>query len=126
MRPLVFLLALFLSPTAPAVGKEMDKITLECVEKGSIFSDDASVVLVQIDLKEHEVKVNGEAHPIATLSDGFITWVQSSDLAFRFFAWNHFNKEIHSWLARPWDDYMTGRWKRRGTHIVWTCKSVDP
>ena len=98
---------------------------LECKNKASIQSERSSVVLVTIDPKKNEVKVDDRTLRIATISEGFVTWVQESDLAFQFFVWNNFNKEMHSWFIRPWDDYMTGRWKRRGTHVLWKCRPVS-
>ena len=124
MKSLVYLLVLVLTPIAPTSGKEIGPITLECRNKASIQSEESSVLLVAIDPRKNEVKVNDQTLRIATISEGFITWVQESDLAFQFFVWNDFNKEMHSWFARPWDDYMTGRWERRGTHVLWTCRPV--
>ena len=125
MKSLVYLLVLSLAPIAPTIGIEIDPITLECKNKASIQSEGSSVVLVTIDLKKNEVKVDARTLRIATISEGFVTWVQESDLAFQFFVWNNFNKEMHSWFIRPWDDYMTGRWKRRGTHVLWKCRPVS-
>ncbi len=125
MKSLVYLLVLSLAPIAPTIGKEIGPITLECKNKASIQSEGSSVVLVTIDLKKNEVKVDDRTLRIATISEGFVTWVQESDLAFQFFVWNNFNKEMHSWFIRPWDDYMTGRWKRRGTHVLWKCRPVS-
>ena len=125
MKSLVYLLVFSLAPIAPAIGKEIGPITLECKNKASIQSERSSVVLVTIDLKKNEVKVDDRTLRIATISEGFVTWVQESDLAFQFFVWNNFNKEMHSWFIRPWDDYMTGRWKRRGTHVLWKCRPVS-
>mgnify|MGYP001226136891 FL=1 len=125
MKSLVYLLVLSLAPIAPTIGKAIDPITLECKNKASIQSEGSSVVLVTIDLKKNEVKVDDRTLRIATISEGFVTWVQESDLAFQFFVWNNFNKEMHSWFIRPWDDYMTGRWKRRGTHVLWKCRPVS-
>ena len=103
MKNLVYLLVLVLAPMAPTNGKE----------------------IVAIDPKKNEVKVDDQTLRIATISEGFVTWVQESDLAFQFFVWNDFNKEMHSWFTRPWDDYMTERWKRRGTHVLWSCRPVN-
>jgi hypothetical protein len=125
MKSLVYLLVLSLAPIAPTIGKEIDPITLECKNKASIQSEGSSVVLVTIDPKKNEAKVDDRTLRIATISEGFVTWVQESDLAFQFFVWNNFNKEMHSWFIRPWDDYMTGRWKRRGTHVLWKCRPVS-
>ena len=125
MKSLVYLLVLLLAPITPTIGKEIGPITLECREKVSMQSERSSVALVEIDPKKNEVKVDDQTLRIATISEGFVTWVQASDLAFRFFVWNNFNKEMHSWFTRPWDDYMTGRWKRRGTHVLWTCRPVN-
>lgn len=125
MKSLVCLLGLLLAPITPSMGKELGPITLECKNKASIQSEDDSGVLVAIDPEKYEVKVDDRTLRIATISEGFVTWVQESDLAFQFFVWNHFNKEMHSWFTRPWDDYMTGRWNRRGTHVLWTCRSVS-
>jgi len=121
MKNLVYVLVLVLAPIAPTIGKEIGPITLECRNKASIQSEGSSVVLVAIDPEKNEVKVDHQTLRIATISEGFVTWVQESDLAFEFFVWNDFNKEMHSWFTRPWDDYMTGRWKRRGTHMLWKC-----
>ena len=125
MKSLVYLLVLSLASIAPTIGKEIDPITLECKNKVSIQSEGSSVVLVTIDPKKNEAKVDDRTLRIATISEGFVTWVQESDLAFQFFVWNNFNKEMHSWFIRPWDDYMTGRWKRRGTHVLWKCRPVS-
>ena len=125
MKNLVYLAALFLVPIAQAIGKEIAPITLECSNKASIQSAESSVVLVAIDPENNEVMVDHRTLRIATISEGFVTWVQESGLAFQFFVWNDFNKEMHSWFTRPWDDYMTGRWNRRGTHVLWTCRSVS-
>ena len=125
MKNLVYVLVLVLAPIAPTIGKEIGPITLECRNKASIQSEGSSVVLVAIDPEKNEVKVDHQTLRIATISEGFVTWVQESDLAFEFFVWNDFNKEMHSWFTRPWDDYMTGRWNRRGTHVLWTCRSVS-
>ena len=125
MKSLVYLLVLSLAPIAPAIGKDISPITLECKNKVSIQSEGSSVVLVTIGPKKNEVKVDDRTLRIATISEGFVTWVQESDLAFQFFVWNNFNKEMHSWFIRPWDDYMTGRWKRRGTHVLWKCRPVS-
>ena len=124
MKNLVYLLILSLTPTAQAIGKEIGPITLECESKASIQTENASVTLIEIDPHKNEVKVDDQALRIATISEGFVTWVQESDLAFQFYVWNDFNKEMHSWCTRPWDDYMTGRWNRRGTHVLWTCRPV--
>jgi len=124
MKSLVYLLILLLAPIAPTIGKEISPTALECKNKASIQSEVPSVVLVAIDPERNEVKVNDQTLRIATISVGFITWVQESDLAFQFLVWNDFNKEMHSWFARPWDDYMTGRCERRGTHVLWTCRPV--
>ena len=125
MKNLVYLAALLLVPIAQAIGKEIAPITLECSNKASIQSAESSVVLVAIDPENNEVMVDHQTLRIATISEGFVTWVQESGLAFQFFVWNDFNKEMHSWFTRPWDDYMTGRWNRRGTHVLWTCRSVS-
>ena len=125
MKNLVYLLILSLTPTAQAIGKEIGPITLECKNKASIQTENASVALIEIDPEKNEVKVDDQAVRIATISEGFVTWVQESDLAFQFYVWNDFNKEMHSWFTRPWDDYMTGRWNRRGTHVLWTCRPVN-
>ena len=125
MKSLVYLLVLSLAPIAPAIGKDISPITLECKNKVSIQSEGSSVVLVTIGPKKNEVKVDDRTLRTATISEGFVTWVQESDLAFQFFVWNNFNKEMHSWFIRPWDDYMTGRWKRRGTHVLWKCRPVS-
>jgi len=124
MKNLVYVLVLVLAPIAPTIGKEIGPITLECRNKASIQSEGPSVVLVAIDPENNEVKVDHQTLRIATISEGFVTWVQESDLAFQFFVWNDFKKEMHSWFTRPWDDYMTGRWKRRGTHMLWKCRPV--
>ena len=124
MKSLVCLLGLLLAPITPSMGKELGPITLECKNKASIQSEDDSGVLVAIDPEKYEVKVDDRTLRIATISEGFVTWVQESDLAFQFFVWNDFNKEMHSWFTRPWDDYMTGRWNRRGTHVLWKCRPV--
>ena len=124
MKNLVYLLVLLLVPNAPTIGEEMGPITLECKNKASIQTESASVALIEIDPKRNEVKVDDQTLRIATISEGFVTWIQESDLAFQFFVWNNFNKEMHSWFIRPWDDYMTGRWKRRGTHMLWKCRPV--
>jgi len=124
MKKLVYVLVLVLAPIAPTIGKEIGPITLECRNKASIQSEGPSVVLVAIDPENNEVKVDHQTLRIATISEGFVTWVQESDLAFQFFVWNDFKKEMHSWFTRPWDDYMTGRWKRRGTHMLWKCRPV--
>ena len=125
MKNLVYLLILSLTPVAQAIGKEIGPITLECESKTFIQTENASVALIEIDTEKNEVKVDDQALPIATISEGFVTWVQESDLAFQFYVWNDFNKEMHSWFTRPWDDYMTGRWNRRGTHVLWTCRPVS-
>ena len=125
MKNLVYLLILSLTPTAQAIGKEIGPITLECESKASIQIENASVALIEIDPQKNEVKVDDQVLRIATISEGFVTWVQESDLAFQFYVWNDFNKEMHSWFTRPWDDYMTGRWNRRGTHVLWTCRPVS-
>ena len=124
MKNLVYLLVLLLAPMAPTNAKEIGPITLECESKASIQTENASVALIEIDPQKNEVKVDDQTLRIATISEGFVTWVQESDLAFRFYVWNDFNKEMHSWFTRPWDDYMTGRWNRRGTHVLWTCRPV--
>ena len=125
MKNLVYLLILSLTPTAQAIGKEIGPITLECESKASIQIENASVALIEIDPQKNEVKVDDQVLRIATISEGFVTWVQESDLAFQFYVWNDFNKEMNSWFTRPWDDYMTGRWNRRGTHVLWTCRPVS-
>ena len=125
MKNLVYLLVLLLAPIAPAIGEEIGLITLECKNKTSIQTESASVALIEIDPKRSEVKVDDQTLRIATISEGFVTWIQESDLAFQFFVWNDFNKQMHSWFTRPWDDYMTGRWNRRGTHVLWTCRPVN-
>ena len=125
MKNLVYVLVLALAPIAPTIGKEIGPITLECRNKASIQSEGSSDVLVAIDPEKNEVKVDHQTLRIATISEGFVTWVQESDLGFQFFVWNDFNKEMHSWFTRPWDDYMTGRWKRRGTHVLWACRPVN-
>ena len=125
MKNLVYLLVLLLAPIAPAIGEEMGPITLECKNKASIQTESASVALIEIDPKRSEVKVDDQTLRIATISEGFVTWIQESDLAFQFFVWNDFNKQMHSWFTRPWDDYMTGRWNRRGTHVLWKCRRVN-
>ena len=125
MKNLVYLLFLLLVPIAPAIGEEMGSITLECKNKASKQTESASVTLIEIDPKRSEVKVDDQTLRIATISEGFVTWVQESNLAFEFFVWNDFNKQMHSWFTRPWDDYMTGRWNRRGTHVLWTCRPVN-
>ena len=125
MKNLVYLLILLLTPIPQAIGKEIGPITLECKNKASIHTENASVALIEIDPEKNEVKVNQQTLRIATISEGFVTWVQESDLAFQFYVWNDFNKEMHSWFTRPWDDYMTGRWNRRGTHVLWTCRPVN-
>ena len=112
-------------PIAPTIGEEMGPITLECKNKASIQTESASVALIEIDPKRSEVKVDDQTLRIATISEGFVTWIQESELAFQFFVWNDFNKQMHSWFTRPWDDYMTGRWNRRGTHVLWTCRPVN-
>ena len=124
MKNLVYLLVLLLAPMAPTNAKEIGPITLECESKASIQAENASVALIEIDPEKNEVKVDDQALRIATISEGFVTWVQESDLAFQFYVWNDFNKEMHSWFTRPWDDYMTGRWNRRGTHVLWKCRPV--
>ena len=125
MKNLVYLLILLLIPITQVTGKEIGPITLECKNKASIQTENASVALIEIDPQRNEVKVDDQALQIATISEGFVTWVQESDLAFQFYVWNDFNKEMHSWFTRPWDDYMTGCWNRRGTHVLWKCKSVN-
>ena len=125
MKNLVYLLVLLLVPIAPAIGEEMGSITLECKNKASIQTESASVALIEIDPKRSEVKVDDQTLRIATISEGFVTWIKESDLAFQFFVWNDFNKQMHSWFTRPWNDYMTGRWNRRGTHVLWTCRPVN-
>ena len=125
MKNLVYLLILSLIPITQVTGKEIGPITLECKNKASIQTENASVALIEIDPEKNEVKVDDQALRIATISEGFVTWVQESDLAFQFYVWNDFNKEMHSWFTRPWDDYMTGRWNRRGTHVLWTCRPVS-
>ena len=125
MKNLVYLLVLLLAPIAPAIGEEMGPITLECKNKASIQTESASVALIEIDPKRSEVKVDDQTLRIATISEGFVTWIQESELAFQFFVWNDFNKQMHSWFTRPWNDYMTGRWNRRGTHVLWTCRPVN-
>jgi len=125
MKNLVYLLILSLIPITQVTGKEIGPITLECKNKASIQTENASVALIEIDPEKNEVKVDDQALRIATISEGFVTWVQESDLAFQFYVWNDFNKEMHSWFTRPWDDYMTGRWNRRGTHVLWTCRPVN-
>ena len=125
MKNLVYLLILSLIPITQVTGKEIGPITLECKNKASIQIENASVALIEIDPEKNEVKVDDQALRIATISEGFVTWVQESDLAFQFYVWNDFNKEMHSWFTRPWDDYMTGRWNRRGTHVLWTCRPVN-
>lgn len=125
MRHIVYLLGLLLAPMAPTIGKEIGPITLECKNKASIQSEASSVALIEIDPENNEVKVDDQTLRIATISEGFVTWIQESGLAFQFFVWNDFNKEMHSWFNRPWDDYMTGRWNRRGTHVLWTCRPVN-
>ena len=124
MKKLVYLLILSLIAITQVTGKEIGPITLECESKTFIQTENASVALIEIDPEKNEVKVDDQALPIATISEGFVTWVQESDLAFQFYVWNDFNKEMHSWFTRPWDDYMTGRWNRRGTHVLWTCRPV--
>ena len=124
MKNLVYLLILLLTPIPQAIGKEIGPITLECKNKASIHTENASVALIEIDPQKNEVKVDDQILRIATISEGFVTWVQESDLAFQFYVWNDFNKEMHSWFTRPWDDYMTGRWNRRGTHVLWKCRPV--
>lgn len=124
MKNLVYLLILLLTPIPQAIGKEIGPITLECKNKASIHTENASVALIEIDPEKNEVKVNQQTLRIATISEGFVTWVQESDLAFQFYVCNDFNKEMHSWFTRPWDDYMTGRWNRRGTHVLWKCRPV--
>jgi len=125
MKNLVYLLVLLLAPMAPTNAKEIGPITLECENKASIQTENASVALIEINPQKNEVKVGDQILRIATRSEGFVTWVQESDLAFQFFVWNDFNKQMHSWFTRPWDDYMTGRWNRRGTHVLWTCRPVN-
>ena len=125
MKNLVYLLVLVLAPVAPTNGKEIGPTTLECQNKASIQTENASVALIEINPEKNEVKVGDQILRIATISEGFVTWVQESDLAFEFFVWNDFNKQMHSWFTRPWDDYMTGRWNRRGTHVLWTCRPVN-
>ena len=125
MKNLVYLLVLLLVPNAPTIGEEMGPITLECKNTTSIQTESASVALIEIDPKRSEVKVDDQILRIATISEGFVTWIQESDLAFQFFVWNDFNKQMHSWFTRPWNDYMTGRWNRRGTHVLWTCRPVN-
>ena len=124
MKNLVYLLILSLIPITQVTGKEIGPITLECKNNASIQTENASVALIEIDPEKNEVKVDDQALRIATISEGFVTWVQESDLAFQFYVWNDFNKEMHSWFTRPWDDYMTGRWNRRGTHVLWKCRPV--
>ena len=70
MKSLVYLLVLSLSPIAPTIGKEIDPITLECKNKASIQSEGSSVVLVTIDPKNNEVKVDDRTLRIATISEG--------------------------------------------------------
>ena len=125
MKNLVYLLVLLLAPMAPTNAKEIGPITLECENKASIQTENASVALIEINPQKDEVKVGDQILRIATISEGFVTWVQESDLAFQFFVWNDFNKQMHSWFTRPWDDYMTGRWNRRGTHVLWTCRPAN-
>ena len=125
MKNLVYLLILSLTLIAQANGKEIGPTTLECENKASIQTENASVALIEINPQKNEVKVGDQILRIATISEGFVTWVQESDLAFEFFVWNDFNKQMHSWFTRPWDDYMTGRWNRRGTHVLWTCRPVN-
>ena len=125
MKNLVYLLVLLLAPMAPTNAKEIGPTTLECQNKASIQTENASVTLIEINPEKNEVKVGDQILRIATISEGFVTWVQESDLAFEFFVWNDFNKQMHSWFTRPWDDYMTGRWNRRGTHVLWTCRPVN-
>ena len=125
MKNLVYLLVLLLAPMAPTNAKEIGPTTLECENKASIQTENASAALIEINPQKNEVKVGDQILRIATISEGFVTWVQESDLAFEFFVWNDFNKQMHSWFTRPWDDYMTGRWNRRGTHVLWTCRPVN-
>ena len=125
MKNLVYLLVLLLAPMAPTNAKEIGPTTLECESTASIQTENASVALIKIDPQKNEVKVDDQTLRIATISEGFVTWVQESDLAFEFFVWNDFNKQMHSWFTRPWDDYMTGRWNRRGTHVLWKCRPVN-
>lgn len=125
MKNLVYLLVLLLVPMAPTNGKEIGPVILECENKTSIQTENASVALIEISPQKNEVKVGDQILRIATKSEGFVTWIQESDLAFQFFVWNNFNKQMHSWFTRPWDDYMTGRWNRRGTHVLWTCRPVN-
>tara|TARA_B100000676_G_C17824841_1_gene704588 strand:+ start:334 stop:714 length:381 start_codon:yes stop_codon:yes gene_type:complete len=125
MKNLVYLLILLLAPMASTNAKEIGPITLECENKASILTENASVALIEINPQKNEVKVGDQILRIATISEGFVTWIQESDLAFQFFVWNDFNKQMHSWFTRPWDDYMTGRWNRRGTHVPWTCRPVN-
>ena len=125
MKNLVYLLVLLLAPMALTYAKEIGLITLECENKASIQTENASVALIEINPQKDEVKVGDQILRIATISEGFVTWVQESDLAFEFFVWNDFNKQMHSWFTRPWDDYMTERWKRRGTHVLWSCRPVN-
>ena len=125
MKNLVYLLVLLLAPMAPTNAKEIGPITLECESNASIQTENASVALIEINPQKNEVKVGDQILRIATISEGFVTWVQESDLAFQFFVWNDFNKQMHSWFTRPWDDYMTGRWNRRGTHVLWKCRPVS-
>ena len=125
MKNLVYLLILLLAPMASTNAKEIGPITLECENKASIQTENASAALIEINPQKNEVKVDDQILRIATISEGFVTWVQESDLAFQFFVWNDFNKQMHSWFTRPWDDYMTGRWNRRGTHVLWTCRPVN-
>lgn len=121
MKGLIYLFILSLAPITPTIGKEIGPITLECKKKAPMQSENSPVALIHINPQKHQVEVDNEILPIATISGDFVTWVQASDLAFQFFVWNNFNKEMHSWFARPWDDYMTGRWERRGIHLRWTC-----
>ena len=124
MKNLVYLLVLLLAPMAPTNAKEIGPTTLECENKASRQTENASAALIEINPQKNEVKVGDQILRIATISEGFVTWIQESDLAFQFFVWNDFNKQMHSWFTRPWDDYMTGRWNRRGTHVLWTCRPV--
>ena len=73
MKNLVYLLVFLLVPIAPAIGKEMGPITLECKNKASIQTESASVALIEIDPKRDEVKVDDQTLRIATISEGFVT-----------------------------------------------------
>ena len=73
MKNLVYLLVLVLAPIAPTIGKEIGPITLECRDKTSIQSKGSPDVLVAIDPKKNEVKVDDQTLRIATISEGFVT-----------------------------------------------------